>query len=140
MTSSKRKRTNWVSASDAGRAEYCPHYLELEEKGANPSKRAVNARIKGEIGHDRLNELSEDKRCFIASHLYGIDDNRTQLLRDFRDSHLLNHIAGRMVISIYYRLSPLLVTWARCSISINYCLGYITDTILQILIWRNKDV
>lgn len=107
------KRNNWVSASDVGRASYCPHYLELKNKGAKPSADAIVAREKGEASHEQLNRDANDRRCYIASHLYGIDDPRTNLLRDFRDSCLLKYFLGRAFISIYYLASPTLVSMSQ---------------------------
>jgi len=107
------KRNNWVSASDAGRASYCPHYLELKHKGAKPSSESIVAWEKGEEAHEQLNRDANDRRCYIASHLYGIDDPRTDLLRNFRDSCLLKYFLGRAFISIYYLASPSLVSMSR---------------------------
>jgi hypothetical protein len=109
----KKDKRAWVSASKAGRAEFCPHYLELEGKRATVSKKAVAARINGDAKHNSLNRKAEDKRCFVASHLYGIDDNRTELLRTFRDNRLKSSLPGQLFIAVYYRLSPLLVTLAK---------------------------
>lgn len=50
-----------------------------------------------------------DKRCFIASSLYGTDDLRTEQLRQFRDASLLSSRAGRTVVQLYYRVSPSIV-------------------------------
>ena len=108
-----KKKSEWVSASKIGRASYCPHYLELENKGAAVSKQAQQARIKGDIEHDKINKQAEDKRCYVASHLYGINDPRTQMLREFRDDHLLKSRMGRVFIAVYYGLSPFAVTLAR---------------------------
>jgi len=103
---------NWVSASDAGRATFCPHYLELKNKGASPSK-AVILRAKGEEKHDELNRQAEDRRCYIATHLYGPENSRTNLLRSFRDRQLAHYKLGRIFIQIYYLVSPPLVLVAK---------------------------
>lgn len=47
-----------------------------------------------------------DRRCYIATRVYGADAVETQTLRQWRDSALLPHWPGRLLISIYYRLSP----------------------------------
>lgn len=105
----RRAKKVWVSASDVGRAAYCPHYLELKNKGVKASRQAQSARAKGNTSHDKLNRMAQDKRCYIASHLYGIDDSRTEALRSFRDKKLLSHRPGKVLVNIYYRLSPTLV-------------------------------
>ncbi len=77
----------WVSASDAGRAAFCGHFLELKYSGAKVSKEAKVLMANGDKAHDNFNNLAQGKRCFIASHLYGINHSNTQLLRDFRDDY-----------------------------------------------------
>ncbi len=103
----------WISASDIGRAQYCPHYLEHKFNGESVSASAQKARIKGDLAHDELNIDAQDKRCYITSHLYGIDDPRTILLRNYRDNSLKNHFIGRLFITSYYSLSPYLVDASR---------------------------
>jgi len=125
------KRNNWVSASDVGRASYCPHYLELKNKGAKPSAEAIVARVKGEESHEQLNKDANDRRCYIASHLYGIDDPRTNLLRDFRDSCLLEYFLGRAFISIYYLISPTLVSVSRRITLLDIVLRGIVDFLVR---------
>jgi hypothetical protein len=56
---------------------------------------------------------SQDDRCFIASYIYGIEDPRTCYFRSFRDQTLLPTRVGRLLVRIYYALSPLVV--AACS-------------------------
>ncbi|WP_332908294.1 CFI-box-CTERM domain-containing protein [Zhongshania marina] len=61
------------------------------------------------MGHDDLNKSVSDSRCFVASHLYGATDERTESLREFRDQKLLGHLLGRALIHAYYAISPPLV-------------------------------
>lgn len=114
MRYQKNDKRPWVSACKAGRAEFCPHYLELEHKKHGVSKKAAAARIKGDAKHDALNKRAgEDKRCYVASHLYGVDDERTVLLRAYRDNRLKASSPGQLFIKVYYRLSPALIVIAR---------------------------
>ncbi len=107
------KQNNWVSAGDIGRAAYCPRYLVHKRNGSRVDQQAVTARAKGEDGHQALNNMAADKRCYIASHLYGIDDGKTQQLRQWRDAQLSNNAPGKAFIAVYYRLSPHLVSLSR---------------------------
>ncbi|EIF42766.1 hypothetical protein DOK_11901 [gamma proteobacterium BDW918] len=103
----------WVSASDIGRAEFCPKYLEHRNNGAQVGAHAIAARKIGEMGHDQLNRQVSDSRCYIASHLYGPHDHRTEILRGFRDRRLMSAASGRILVATYYRLSPFVVRLCR---------------------------
>jgi len=127
----RRPSKQWVSASDVGRAAYCPHYLELKHKGVKPSKEALIARAKGEQSHERFNQQAEDKRCYVATYLYGDDDVRTQDLRRFRDQHLAGHLMGQWFIRIYYRLSPSLVSVSKRVPAVNYLAKSLVDAVVK---------
>jgi len=109
----KRNDNGWVSASDIGRAEFCGKYLEHRHNGVKVGSHAIAARKAGEQGHDQLNQRVSDNRCYIASHLYGPHDERTDALRAFRDQRLLNVAGGRVMVTLYYRMSPLFVALSR---------------------------
>ena len=109
----KKNSIQWVSASDIGRAEYCPHYLEHKYKGTEVSASAKSARIMGEEAHEELNKIANDTRCYVATYLYGVDDPRTQQLRGFRDAYLRRFFLGRWFIRTYYFCSPLLVALCK---------------------------
>lgn len=48
-----------------------------------------------------------DSRCFIATAAYGHYSNpHVQVLRDFRDTYLMNHPSGRAFVQWYYARSP----------------------------------
>lgn len=106
-------KKDWVAASAAGRAAFCSKYLEHKAKGATVSASAQKARARGDEEHDKFNAeiktQSADRRCFIASHLYGANDPRTEALRQFRDTRLMPHWFGRVFVRIYYALSPVVV-------------------------------
>lgn len=113
------KKSDWVSASDIGRAAFCPKYLEHKYSGAEVSDSAVKARARGDAEHEKFNEQiksqTSDSRCFIASHVYGVQDPRTEQLRQFRDGYLMPHALGRVFVRVYYALSPGFVALCRRS-------------------------
>ena len=121
------RKSKWVSASDVGRASYCPHYLELKEKRTKPSQESIEARAKGEVSHEELNPQAEDRRCFVATHLYGSDHPNTCLLREYRDQRLASHTTGRVFITVYYAISPYLVIAARKLPLISRFMRYFVD-------------
>jgi hypothetical protein len=58
----------------------------------------------------RAGDTGQDKRCFIATAVYGENDARTEQLRQFRDSALRPYRAGRVLVALYYGVSPHIAT------------------------------
>ncbi len=129
-------KSDWISASDAGRARFCPKYLHLKYSGAEISQLALLARQRGDRAHTQFNKSieSEDKRCFIATHLYGVDDQRTVLLRNFRDRRLMTNWSGRLLIKVYYRLSPYLVSTCQANSIMDVLVRKTVNHIIKILL------
>ncbi|MBN2606871.1 MAG: hypothetical protein JXR47_06005 [Thiotrichales bacterium] len=112
----KNKKTDWISASDVGLYARNPKLLEDKYNGVEVSEERKAALDKGTQMHEAFNETlvnGQDKRCFIASHLYGIDDPRTNQLRAFRDRVLMPNRFGKWMVSAYYATSPFLVSLCR---------------------------
>lgn len=115
-----KNRSPSVSATDIGNACYCPHSLELRlagkpetsESKANKKRGTFLHGVQNEHAYSRAKEISlstGDSRCYVATHLFGIDHPKTQRLRMFRDRILLQSFTGRLFVRSYYRLSPKLI-------------------------------
>ena len=65
---------------------------------------------------DGKRQMATDRRCFIATALYGADAPQTEWLRAWRDSALMPHRPGRLFVRTYYALSPRLIApLERCA-------------------------
>ncbi len=136
---SKRK-TEWISASDVGRSEFCPNSVALKYAGTKPSRRAVAAQDRGHLKHEQFNrKISTDKRCYVASYLYGMEDQRTETLRRFRDNALQCSPGGRILIAVYYRLSPMVIEISKRSSWVDLVLRRIVDRLVLRAEQRGKN-
>ncbi len=57
---------------------------------------------------EQMNKTN-DKRCYIATAIFGAYSEETLLLREWRDNTLRRTLLGRLFIKYYYRISPLLL-------------------------------
>ena len=78
--SSSGKDKVFVSASDVSEAFFCTYRLEAKVRGLKPSKASMVASKKGDRAHNHQNRLGVDRRCFVATYLYGQNDIRTIIL------------------------------------------------------------
>lgn len=111
------------SISDIVSAVYCEQKMMFDRHLGDASPDFVRKRaVEGVIEHRRFeieqkirvlqNKPGEliDKRCFIASSVYGIDSLEAVTLRKWRDDVLLQSVMGRIFVYCYYRLSPSVVS------------------------------
>lgn len=119
MTNGRRQR---VRATDLAEMGFCEQKVRLKAiHGEVDTRSSAAAKNAGKEEHVRFhtqvtqhhNQVrgsgAQDKRCFVATSLYGPADPRTQQLRQFRDASLLPSRAGRSVVQLYYRVSPSIV-------------------------------
>jgi hypothetical protein len=99
----------YVSASDVSDAYYCPHRLSNKIEGKSVNRYNKKASKRGNKAHEYQNRVGRDRRCFVATYLYGESDSRVRDLRVFRDVVLMPSIFGRFFVRFYYLLSPFLI-------------------------------
>jgi len=130
----KKQWGSMPSSSDLGalvkcEVEFC-HERDTGLERNDLRTRAASAR--GQAEHDRAQAQMEahhnrphrtpaaahpgsasvtDRRCFVASAVYGPDAPATDELRTFRDERLMPSVLGRSLVHLYYRLSPPLAGW-----------------------------
>lgn len=112
------RESEYLPASKLAAMGYCETQMLLEKRyGKRQTKAQAKASREGRQEHARFDRVvvsehnrtvasSQDKRCFIATAVYGGSDPRTQSLRDWRDLHLAPHWWGRICIWFYYATSP----------------------------------
>lgn len=68
-----------------------------------------------QVRPDAVGGLFKDN-CFIATAAYGSSwEPHVQTLRSFRNTYLNTHKMGRLLVSLYYKLSPPLAQWIATS-------------------------
>jgi len=67
-------------------------------------------RIEGIKAHAKFEKQNiQDKRCYIATAIYGQSAYETKILRLWRDNYLQHKYTGRIIIKMYYKISPFLL-------------------------------
>lgn len=110
-----RKKRRFIAASDLAQLAYCEQKAVFEKR-LGFRRTAVQARAadSGTSAHARFladglladGVPARDRRCFIATAVFGGDAPETRLLRRFRDEVLNESTAGRLAVRAYYWLSP----------------------------------
>lgn len=107
-----------LAVTELAKMGYCETLLVLNKKHNNGHKTyrdeaaidrgnkehdAFDARVKRE--HAPYSPVT-DKRCFIATSVYGPEAIETEQLRQWRDHTLAHKVGGAWLITAYYRVSP----------------------------------
>lgn len=124
MNSAPRDPDPFVSATEIAGMFFCEQKVVLDSsRGERVTERQAAARQRGNRVHRQVDESARrdhnqqraksepGNHCFIATHVYGYDDERTWELRRMRDQVFMRHRPGRCFVKIYYKLSPRLVSW-----------------------------
>lgn len=94
---------------------YCEQKVVFDRERGDARPLAVRAKAAaGTFEHLRFQvegqtRAAMDRRCFIATAIYGPDAPETNFLRAWRDRVLMPAMAGRLFVRAYYAVSPSLV-------------------------------
>lgn len=114
----ENKNPYYVPATELASLGYCETKMVLKHRvGDRVTATQQDARDEGNAAHARFDRVARashnapaaDKRCFVATCVYGRDDPRTQALREWRDTTLLAHATGVVLVNIYYIVAPWVV-------------------------------
>lgn len=111
------RRNQYTSASELAQMAVCERQVLLRAKmGDRKTARQEVAAKWGNSVHDQIHreghtpsypqDRNADKRCFIATAVYGLDAPETTRLRRFRDEALIGNPLGKMLVALYYGISP----------------------------------
>lgn len=111
MAKRKPHRRDEVSAKELAEMGFCEKRVLLEYlHGEHLTPEQHAARVRGQVAHQLYYEQgmasSSDRRCFVASCVFGPDAHETQVLRAFRDVVLMPRRWGRWTVSAYYWGAP----------------------------------
>jgi len=102
-----------IPISELGEVGICERRVYLRHKyGKRTSAQREKRLERGTAIHQaafeqkRPDEPARDKRCFIATAVYGEAAWQTEHLRRWRDANLMRSRAGRVAVEAYYKLSP----------------------------------
>lgn len=70
---------------------------------------ALHAALEAQGRRTLRQQQAQDARCFVATCVFGHQAPETVWLRNWRDRVLAPNPIGRIAISVYYKVSPLLV-------------------------------
>lgn len=136
------RRNQYTSASDLAGMAVCERQVLLRARmGDRKTSAQAVAAERGDAVHDRIHreghtpltssrEVATDKRCFIATAVYGIDAPETVRLRQFRDEVLVKKVpAGNWIVSIYYRISPMVAKLLDHNLAVRSLVKWLLDAV-----------
>ena len=133
-----KKKKGYLSATTIAQRSFCEKQMVLDKlHGKQETDIQKQRRERGDEEHLRHHLAAKrfgrpnDSRCFIASELYGNTDDRTEKLRQFRDTRLLKTFPGRLFTSIYYDISPGVVSVMRRFPLMKRPIKFIVDLVVK---------
>lgn len=121
------------SVTDIVAAVYCEQKSVFDREHGKVESNDLRAKREDGIGRHKTFERAAvrvDKRCFIATAVYGEHALETNFLRDWRDRVLMPSIPGRALVHLYYFASPRLLP----ALERHACLARVTRRSLDRLV------
>ncbi|WP_038205755.1 CFI-box-CTERM domain-containing protein [Xenophilus azovorans] len=111
MAKQRLRPCDEVSAKELAEMGFCEMRVLLEHlHGEHVTLEQRVARTRGQVAHQSYYEQgmasSSDRRCFVATFVFGPDASETQVLRAYRDEVLLRRCWGRWAVATYYWSAP----------------------------------
>ena len=110
MRSRRSRKEHAVSATQLAEMGYCERRMLLAHRlGERTTLAQRQGRARGNEAHLRYfaqGLAAKDRRCFIASCVFGPDALETQQFRGYRDAVLVPRWWGRWLVAFYYRIAP----------------------------------
>lgn len=116
-----------ISATELAKLGKCEKQLILNNvyQNTKENKEVEEKRLKGIEQHKVFEENNKrimenqrntpqydrpvDKRCYLATAIFGVSAPETIFLRKWRDDFLKKYYFGRVFIKYYYSISPFLI-------------------------------
>lgn len=127
-----------VSATELAKLGKCERQAYFDYHCGEDQSLTAEYIKRGNTEHKKFNQQlsGNDRRCFIATAVFGADAVETNTLRRIRDERLLPYGAGRIFVAIYYRVSPYMVIFLRRHPML---IGPIRTVLLCFIkFWRNQ--
>ncbi|WP_406625409.1 CFI-box-CTERM domain-containing protein [Acidovorax sp. SDU_ACID1] len=111
MAQRRSGRRGEVSATDLAKMGFCEKRVQLAHLyGERTTAEQRKGMARGQAVHQRYFEegvaATADRRCFVATCVFGPDAAETQVLRTYRDVVLTRRRWGQWAVAAYYRTSP----------------------------------
>lgn len=108
-------KKKYHTITDIVATAYCEQKVVFDRERGDARPLSVRAKAAtGSFEHLRFQVEGQtraviDRRCFIATTIYGPDAPETNFLRAWRDRVLMPSMLGRVLVQSYYAISPSLV-------------------------------
>ncbi len=100
-----------VSATELADMGFCEKRVQLAHLyGDQATPEQIKSKARGNAAHQRYLEeglaATADRRCFVATFVFGPCAPEAQVLRAYRDAVLLRRRWGKILVAAYYWIAP----------------------------------